>query len=570
MKKKHARKGFVSLLAAAMLVSALAGCGQQKEQTETAQGAGAAEAKVNEIEGGNGGGATVEKNLEEEALAELMASHTLEDGRTKVTVAVEADPGTLSPYGSGVGKVQHVIRNALFETAMVIGSDGNLYPYLASGYEQVDEVTYDIHFKDYVYDTQGNHLTAEDVVFSWKCGRDEWSAGNLSFMKDAEAIDTYTVRLTMVSPQLGTFEKIMYEGWIFTKAAYENSPDQFITTPVGTSQYQLVSWETGSEIVIEKTGNYWEKDESNLALIQQANVDVVDYKIIAEEAQRIIAMQTGEVDMIHKVDFSSLENFEEGYEIFSTLNNQVMTMMFNCSDKSPCGDQKVRQAICYAIDAAGVLDVVASGQGKVTWALATEGSADALDAWNEQEYYGYDVEKAMELLEEVGYDSSNPLKIRLMYETTDKNAPTAEILQAYLMAAGVEVDMFPCEGATYSTYKYTSTEFDIHIGSVGGIEPFCITAWYPQVYGTGVDDTTNTVALDDPKIVEMIDVCYDANTTSGEKMTELLDYINENAYMYPLYRYMLYTVTNDVFTTMNLRCGGREIAPQYCEYIWNE
>ena len=509
-------------------------------------------------------------DLTAEEEAALIASHTLEDGRTAVAVAVSADPGTLTPFGSGVGKIQHIVRNALFETAMVFMTDGSLLPYLATGYEQVDEVTYDVFFKDYVYDTEGNHLTASDVAFSWLCGRDEWSNGNMSFIADAVAIDDYTVRITMNSAQVGTFEKVLYEGWIFTQAAYEASPDQFITTPVGTSQYRLASWVKGSEIVLEKTGNYWETDEDNMVLIQEANVDVITYKIITEEAQRTIALQTGEVDLIHKVDFNNLATFDENeFETFATMNNQIMNIMFNCSENSPCGDVLVRQAICYALDAQGVLDVVCAGQGEVSWAVATEGSADAYDSWKEYNNYEYDMEKAVALLEEAGYSASNPLKIKLMYETTDKNAATAEVMQAYLMGIGVEVEMFPCEGATYSTYKYTSTEFDLHIGSVGGLEPFCIGAWW-SFRGTGIDDTGNVIALDDAYMTDLLTLCYSTSTHTEENMTAAFEYMKDNAYIYPLYRYMLYTVTSNIFTEMNLRCGGREIAPQYCEYLWND
>lgn len=552
------------LLAIVMVVSMIAGCGASSKEETTPP----TERKT--IDSEDGVGATVAVDLEEDEREAMIAAHTDSEGRTFVNVAVEADPGTLTPYGSGVGKVQHVIRNALFETAMVLLTDGSLNPYLATGYEQVDEVTYDVFFKDYVYDTEGNHLTAHDVVFSWYTGRDVWKNGNMAFMKDCEAIDDYTVRIVMNSAQVGTFEKILYEGWIFTQAAYEASPDEMITTPVGTSQYRLVKWETGSEIVIEKTNNYWETDESNMQIIQVANVDVITYKIITEEAQRIIAMQTGDVDMIHKVDVSNLDTFSgDEYSTFSTMNNQVITMMFNCSENSPCGDVRVRQAICYAIDAAGVLDVVCGGQGEVAWGVCTSGTADAYESWKERDFYAQDIEKATQLLEEAGYSSSNPLTVRCMYETTDKNAPTAEVIQAYLGNVGIVVEMMPCEGATYTTYKYTSTEFDFHLGALGGLEPYCISSWW-SFRGTGIDDTGNVIALDDPVMTEMLEACYSTNTHDEKHMTEAFNYMTDNAYVYPLYRYMLYTVTTNIFTTMNLRCGGREIAPQYCYYIWNE
>lgn len=54
----------------------------------------------------------------------------------------------------------------------------------------------------------------------------------------------------------------MLECAIVTQAAYEASPDQMATTPVGTSAYLVDSYVPGSEIVMKDTGDYWQTDES--------------------------------------------------------------------------------------------------------------------------------------------------------------------------------------------------------------------------------------------------------------------------------------------------------------------
>lgn len=557
------KKLLAMLLVLSLVLSLLAGCGSSAEQSGDGQSA-----QINSLDENNDiAGATVTVELAEDAKAELLASHTDSHGRTFVTVAVEGDPGTLSPYGSGMGKVQHVIRNALFETAMCVLNDGSLAPVLATDYVALGDATYDIHFKDYIYDTEGNHLTAEDVVFSYLTGRDVFNNGNMAKIDTAEAIDDYTVRLKMTADYVGAFEKILYEGWIFTQAAYEASPDQFITTPVGTSPYRLVSWETGSEVVIEKTNNYWETDESKLQIIQKANVDVVNYKIITDEAQRVIAMQAGEVDMIHKVNFSNLDSFaDDTYLIFSTLNNQVGTLFFNCSDSSPMSDFRVREAFCLAVDIDSLINSVFDGKANKCYWYGTTGSGDCDPNWVSDDYFPYDPDAAVALLEEAGYTADNPLTIEFVYEPNDKNANVCEFIQACLGAINVKCELIPVESATFKEYVYNAEKFDVQITNMAGLEPYAAPNWYNIMCNSA---TGSAVIAQDDDFCELLELIYTADTHTAENMQKAYDMMTERVYVYPIYIYELYTVTTGIFTTMNLRCGGREIAPQYCEYIWN-
>lgn len=94
-------------------------------------------------------------------------SEFVKDGKTVIRVGIEADPGTMDPYttGSSNGK-NATIKTTVYQTlGMIQGVGGELAPEIAKSWEMVDPVTYDIEIFDYVYDTDGNHITADDVVF---------------------------------------------------------------------------------------------------------------------------------------------------------------------------------------------------------------------------------------------------------------------------------------------------------------------------------------------------------------------------------------------------------------------
>ena len=88
------------------------------------------------------------------------------DGRyDKVIVAVNADPADLlpcKPNGNGKPKFFWSIYEALFD----YDDDNNLVPSLASGYTEVSDTVWNIKLFEEIYDSEGNHITADDVVYS--------------------------------------------------------------------------------------------------------------------------------------------------------------------------------------------------------------------------------------------------------------------------------------------------------------------------------------------------------------------------------------------------------------------
>ena len=75
-----------------------------------------------------------------------------------------------------------------------------------------------------------------------------------------EAISDYVTRFTFTALASGDLDALLMECPIVTQAAYEASPDQMATDPVTTSAYKVVEYVSGSKIVYENTGNYWQTD----------------------------------------------------------------------------------------------------------------------------------------------------------------------------------------------------------------------------------------------------------------------------------------------------------------------
>ena len=98
-----------------------------------------------------------------------VASALAESGDTGIrkdtlVVALQAEPATLDVYAASHDTTS-IGSETVFESLLKY-EDGEYKPWLATGYEIVDDTTLIFHLRDDVYFHDGNKMTADDVIFS--------------------------------------------------------------------------------------------------------------------------------------------------------------------------------------------------------------------------------------------------------------------------------------------------------------------------------------------------------------------------------------------------------------------
>ena len=176
------KKLLAIILVLSLMAALFVGCDSKKEEPD--------DAKVE---------ATDEKPQDEEAEEQSNEEPVAEDKYMKINVCITSDPGTLAPWAGATGQGKGVVSASLYEALFVLEElGGEMYPRIASGYEQIDDVTYRISLFENVYDSAGNHITADDVVFSYKTASEQGNMATfLSSYKDIVKVDDYTVDLTL-------------------------------------------------------------------------------------------------------------------------------------------------------------------------------------------------------------------------------------------------------------------------------------------------------------------------------------------------------------------------------------
>lgn len=175
--------------------------------------------------------------------------------------------------------------------------------------------------------------------------------------------------------------------------------------PVGTGPYKLKSWSVGNRIELEKNPLYWGK---------KARVDRLILRPVADNAARLQALQTGEIQGYEEVDPQDYRTVA-GNKKLKLLRRPAFIVGYVGMNQSkpPLNNPLVRKAVAYGLDRAAVVRAFYGGTGKV----ANQFDPPALLGFAKKGVpsYPYNPNKAKALLRQAGL--SLPVKLDFAYPT---------------------------------------------------------------------------------------------------------------------------------------------------------
>ncbi len=559
-----AKKYLSLLLAMAMCLSLLAGCGSSSSSSTGDSSEGSASSSSD--------AATSDASSESSSESESTSTGTVrttEDGRTKVIVGTTNNAGSFDPMLSDQQCNRKDEVFLVYETMVYMDSNGEYHINLAESYEQTSDNSYTVYMHDNIYDSAGNHITADDVIF---CFAGVKAAGGSAATDGAtcEKVDDYTVVYTMETedPVQGSIETCLTELYIVSQAAYEASEDQMAATPVGTGAYVLTDFQSGVSLTFEVNENYWNKDGER-CFISQANVDVIEFQIIGDQSQVAIALQAGTIDISDCVASSDAVYFEEGGEYADSFNIELfpktmaMWLMYNCSDSSPLSNINLRKAIAYCFSTSDIISAAENGYAVEISSMFSTYSSYYNSEWDEADYYEYDAEVAQEYLdaftEETGIAVSD---LNLSILANANNSDTCELLGAYLTVLGIPYTLNMVDQTVVNTTLPDETGWDLFVNERTS------TGYNLKVLYEYINDEAqsygNIQFITDETLQE---IAYDAahvSTASQETVNALHDYVTEQCYIIGLYQRDKVIVSADWITEVLMSSGN--IVPNGCTY----
>ncbi len=355
-------------------------------------------------------------------------------------------------------------------------------PRLARSYEVSEDgktITFQIHEGIQFHGGYGE-LTADDVAYSLKRHMDpavgSVEGSNFKDVQDVQAIGPYTVVVTLKTPSALTFLPLLAwqgSGMIVSRRAVEALGTEYQRHPIGTGPYQFVEWRTGVEVVLKKFDGYWGAPEWGFG---SPAYDEIHCLIIPEDTLALDALETGELDVVGLVEKGSISRAEAipGVALSSSLGGSWQHIIFFNHTKAPMNNLKVRQALAYALDLPTIAKRLGAMQKMYPSPFNEVCTASTDEFWT----YGYDPEKARQLLAEAGYASG--LEINFIYPKVYMYEDVVLEVVQYWTQIGVKVNLSVVE---YGVYQKTvlARQQDACLWSMTRFAPYL----YAQSYITG-------------------------------------------------------------------------------------
>ena len=291
-------------------------------------------------------------------------------------------------------------------------------PALAERWEQPSPTVWRFHLRRGVKFTDGTPFTADDVVFSAQRVRAPGSNLNavLATVKEVRKIDDHTVEFETTVPdpilirKLATFG-IMSKAWSeknnATRPADLTTREENFATrnAMGTGPFRLVLREPDRRTVLERNPDWWDKPTHN--------IERAELNIIANDATRVAALLSGEIDFVYTVPPQDVERIRRAQGMKIIQGPELRTIFLGMDQsrpellksdvkgRNPFQDVRVRRAFYQAIDVGAIQRTVMRGQSRPTgllWGPGVNGFREEDD-----QRLPLDLEGAKRLLAEAGY-----------------------------------------------------------------------------------------------------------------------------------------------------------------------
>jgi peptide/nickel transport system substrate-binding protein len=219
----------------------------------------------------------------------------------------------------------------------------------------------------------------------------------------------------------------------------------------GTGPFRLRERQPNVRTTFVRNGNYWGKIEGN--------VQEVIYTPIGNDATRVAALLSGEVDVMEPVPLQDVDKVNaspnakvlagpELRTIFLGMDQKRDELLYSSvKGKNPFKDKRVRQAFYQAIDIDGIHKTVMRGASKPTALLVGPGINGFLPEQNKR--LPYDPEAARKLLAEAGYPNGFELTMNCPNDRYVNDARICQTVAANLARVGVKINLAAETKGTY-------------------------------------------------------------------------------------------------------------------------
>jgi peptide/nickel transport system substrate-binding protein len=428
----------------------------------------------------------------------------------RIVVALRAEPKTLNPLLAVDAPSRDVIRCMTADLIHINRETQKTEPALAKSWRvSRDGRQYTLRLRQGVRFSDGQPLTADDVVFSFQVYLDEKihspqrdllivGGKPLAVTK----VDGDTIRFELAQPYAAA-ERIFDSLAILPKHLLESSyrsgtfsqawglsaaPAQF----AGLGPFRLKQYVPGERIVLERNPYYWKEDRKGNRL---PYLEEISFLFVASEDAQVIRFQAGDTDILSRFSAENYSVMEKqqaarGYRLYDLGPSlEYNFLFFNLNDLSSKNlpaiakkqvwfqDARFRQAVSAAIDRDGIVRLVYNGRATPLWGHVTPGNklwvngniphpTRSLDhARNILRAAGFSWKSDDSLVDSHG----NPVEFSILTSSSNaQRVKMATLLQDDLKQLGMNVHVVSLEFRAVVDRVLNTNDFEACIMGLGG------------------------------------------------------------------------------------------------------
>ena len=442
-------KRLMSLLLAVLLVVSLVGCGSGIDRNGT--------------ESTDDGSGTTEET----------------GGSSQIVIGSSMTYTSLDPAHSYEYDGDMVLR-AAYDTLVKsdLENETQVIPGVAEDWTISDDgLTYVFNIRQDLTFTTGKGLTAEDCAYCLR--RAKGVMGSPAFLLDTvetiEATGDYELTLTLNTPNpamlsiltrasFGIYDSEVAQangGTCDENDTFQSYVDQ--NPSLGTGAYQISSYTSGSEVVLDKNPD---------SVLSTANVDRIIIRNIADASTQQMELEGGDIDFALDLtaDQTALLADNEDLQLITSKTYNIFFLMLNASEEygKELANPTVREAIKYAIDYDGLCSL--AGNGAFTPAgIIPEGFLGYMGESTVER----DVERAKELLAEADYPDGFTFDCGVIPDMAPDGVSfmtCAQKIQSDLAEVGITMNIVSQQASVYlEEYR-------------NGTQQAVISQWGPDYY----------------------------------------------------------------------------------------
>ena len=390
-----------------------------------------------------------------------------------------ADPETLDHHKTSSVYEANII-NDLYEGLVAYDAQARIVPGVAKSWVVSDDgLSYTFMLRDNAKWSNGDPVNAGDFVYSFRrIMNPETGASYANILypiKNAQAVNkgeaqlealavtavdtlTLTIELESVTPYF--LELLAHQtGKPVHQVSIEQHGSDFVRpgSLISNGAYVLSEFVPNSHIKIVKNLQYYDAEN--------VKIDAVYFYPTEDRGAAVQRFQAGELHSNNDAPTEQIqfmrEELGEQFRVAPYLGTYYYAIK---SDKAPFSDPRVRRAMSMAVDREFIGEEIWGGTMLPAYSFVPPGISN----YGKPAYADYkDLDQldredaAIALLDEAGFNESNPLKIEIRYNTSENHKNTAIAIADNWSAVGIETTFLNTDAKTHFAHMRDNGDFDV-------------------------------------------------------------------------------------------------------------